>query len=91
MHVLYEYAAIIVSIYDVLLYVDLDLFYIFAERSPDKKSATLPHAGSNTSLSAERATRPLPPPPERQSYVNKPWYHNVTREQATIFIKERMY
>ncbi|XP_012523924.1 lymphocyte cytosolic protein 2 isoform X2 [Monomorium pharaonis] len=61
------------------------------ERSPDKKSATLPHAGSNTSLSAERATRPLPPPPERQSYVDKPWFHNITREAATILIKERTY
>ncbi|XP_039314209.1 serine/arginine repetitive matrix protein 1 isoform X2 [Solenopsis invicta] len=61
------------------------------ERSPDKKSATLPHAGSNSSLSTERATRPLPPPPERQSYVDKPWFHNVTREQAIILIKERTY
>ncbi|XP_011871654.1 PREDICTED: lymphocyte cytosolic protein 2-like isoform X2 [Vollenhovia emeryi] len=61
------------------------------ERSPDKKSATLPHAGSNTSLSTERATRPLPPPPERQSYVDKPWYHNITREQAMILIRERTY
>ncbi|KAL6445839.1 hypothetical protein ACFW04_000922 [Cataglyphis niger] len=59
------------------------------ERSPDKKSATLPHAGSNTSLSTERATRPLPPPPDRQSFVDKPWYHNVTREQAAVLIKEQ--
>ncbi|KAK9293917.1 hypothetical protein QLX08_011301 [Tetragonisca angustula] len=59
------------------------------ERSPDKKSATLPHSNSNTSLSSERATRPLPPPPERQSYVDKPWFHNVTREQATALIKEQ--
>lgn len=78
---------IIVSIYDI--YLLILIFYIFAERSPDKKSATLPHAGSNTSLSTERATRPLPPPPERQSYVDKPWYHNITREQAIILIKER--
>ncbi|XP_011697508.1 PREDICTED: lymphocyte cytosolic protein 2-like [Wasmannia auropunctata] len=59
------------------------------ERSPDKKSATLPHAGSNSSLSAERATRPLPPPPERQSYVDKPWFHSITREQAITLIKEQ--
>jgi len=65
-------------------------FYIFAERLPDKKSATLPHAGSNTSMSTERATRPLPPPPER-SYIDKPWFHNISREQAIILIKERMY
>ncbi|XP_029171524.1 uncharacterized protein LOC114940908 isoform X1 [Nylanderia fulva] len=61
------------------------------ERSPDKKSATLPHAGSSTSLSTERATRPLPPPPDTQSFVDKPWYHNVTREQAATLIKERTY
>ncbi|XP_076650409.1 uncharacterized protein LOC143357727 [Halictus rubicundus] len=59
------------------------------ERSPDKKSATLPHSNSNTSLSSERATRPLPPPPERHSYVDKPWFHNVTREQATALITEQ--
>ncbi|KAL6262959.1 hypothetical protein P5V15_005747 [Pogonomyrmex californicus] len=59
------------------------------ERSPDKKSATLSHTGSNTSLSTERATRPLPPPPERQSYVDKPWYHNITREQAITLITEQ--
>ena len=59
------------------------------ERSPDKKSATLPHSNSNTSLSSERATRPLPLPPERQSYVDKPWFHNVTREQATALINEQ--
>ncbi|XP_014484952.1 PREDICTED: lymphocyte cytosolic protein 2-like [Dinoponera quadriceps] len=59
------------------------------ERSPDKKSATLPHSSSNVSLSADRATRPLPPPPERQSYVDKPWFHNVTREQANTLIKEQ--
>ncbi|KYN45332.1 B-cell linker protein [Trachymyrmex septentrionalis] len=58
------------------------------ERSPDKKSATLPHAGSNTSMSTERATRPLPPPPER-SYIDKPWFHNISREQAIILIKEQ--
>lgn len=62
---------------------------LLSERSPEKKSATLPHSNSNTSLSSERATRPLPPPPERQSYVDKPWFHNVTREQATALIKER--
>ena len=62
---------------------------LIAERSPDKKSATLPHSNSNTSLSSERATRPLPLPPERQSYVDKPWFHNVTREQATALINER--
>ncbi|GAB1859935.1 Lymphocyte cytosolic protein 2 [Camponotus japonicus] len=61
------------------------------ERSPDKKSATLPHADSNTSLSTERATRPLPPPPDKQSLVDKPWYHNVTREQAAALIEERTY
>ena len=60
-----------------------------SKRSPEKKSATLPHSHSNTSLSSERATRPLPPPPERQSYVDKPWFHNVTREQATGLIKEQ--
>jgi len=69
----------------------IDFFYIFAERSPDKKSATLPHINSNSSLINERATRPLPPPPERQAYVDKPWYHDVTREQAINLIKERMY
>ncbi|XP_053976908.1 lymphocyte cytosolic protein 2-like isoform X1 [Hylaeus volcanicus] len=58
------------------------------ERSPEKKS-TLPHSNSNTSLSSERATRPLPPPPERHSYIDKPWFHNVTREQATALIKEQ--
>ncbi|XP_032675247.1 B-cell linker protein-like isoform X2 [Odontomachus brunneus] len=61
------------------------------ERSPEKKSATLPHSGSNVSLPNDRATRPLPPPPERQSYVDKPWFHNVTREQANILIKEHFY
>ncbi|XP_076240220.1 uncharacterized protein LOC143182834 [Calliopsis andreniformis] len=59
------------------------------ERSPEKKSATLPHSNSNTSLSSERATRPLPPPPERHSYIDKPWFHNITREQATALIKEQ--
>ncbi|XP_014610701.1 PREDICTED: uncharacterized protein LOC106790383 [Polistes canadensis] len=60
------------------------------ERSPDKKSATLPHSGSNTSLSLnERTTRPLPPPPDRVSYINKPWYHNVTRSQAITLISEQ--
>ncbi|CAG5077394.1 Similar to Lcp2: Lymphocyte cytosolic protein 2 (Mus musculus) [Cotesia congregata] len=60
------------------------------ERSPEKKSATLPHSGSNTSLSAEmRATRPLPPPPFGQSYMESSWFHNVTREQAILLIKER--
>jgi len=82
--------AIIVSIYTRLY--PCSPFYMFAERSPDKKSATLPHASSNTqSLSTERATRPLPPPPERQSYIDKPWYHNITREQAIVLIEERMY
>ncbi|XP_043269038.1 lymphocyte cytosolic protein 2-like [Venturia canescens] len=62
------------------------------ERSPDKKSATLPHSGSSTSLTAElRATRPLPPPPDKQSYMDLPWFHNVTREQATALIKDRAY
>ncbi|KAK2577070.1 hypothetical protein KPH14_005883 [Odynerus spinipes] len=59
------------------------------ERSPDKKSATLPHSGSNSSLLSERATRPLPPPPERLSYVDKPWFHNVTREEAKALIREQ--
>lgn len=69
---------------------EFDLF--FAERSPDKKSATLPHSGSGTSLSAEsRATRPLPPPPDKQSYMDSPWFHNVTREQATTLIKDRKH
>ncbi|XP_051164439.1 lymphocyte cytosolic protein 2-like isoform X2 [Leptopilina boulardi] len=62
----------------------------FLERSPDKKFATLPHSGSNSSLSlSERATRPLPPPPDRQSYTDKIWFHNVTREQAMILIREQ--
>ncbi|CAD6209829.1 GSCOCG00010833001-RA-CDS [Cotesia congregata] len=61
-----------------------------SKRSPEKKSATLPHSGSNTSLSAEmRATRPLPPPPFGQSYMESSWFHNVTREQAILLIKER--
>ncbi|XP_015188847.1 PREDICTED: uncharacterized protein LOC107072992 isoform X5 [Polistes dominula] len=61
-----------------------------AKRSPDKKSATLPHYGSNTSLSSsERATRPLPPPPDRLSYIDKPWFHNVTRSQAITLITEQ--
>ncbi|KOC71035.1 Lymphocyte cytosolic protein 2 [Habropoda laboriosa] len=60
-----------------------------AKRSPEKKSATLPHSLSNTSLSSERATRPLPPPPERQSYIDKSWFHNVTRQQSTNLIKEQ--
>ncbi|EFN64538.1 Lymphocyte cytosolic protein 2 [Camponotus floridanus] len=60
-----------------------------AKRSPDKKSATVPHADSNTSLSTERATRPLPPPPDKQSLVDKSWYHNVTREQAAALIEEQ--
>ncbi|KAG7200813.1 hypothetical protein KM043_003184 [Ampulex compressa] len=59
-----------------------------AKRSPDKKSATLPHSGSNSSLSTERATRPLPPPPDRLSYIDKPWFHNVTREQAIALIND---
>nr|XP_012223091.1 PREDICTED: lymphocyte cytosolic protein 2-like isoform X1 [Linepithema humile] len=59
------------------------------ERSPDKKSATLPHSGSNNSPSNERATRPLPPPPDRQSYTDKPWYHTVTREQGITLIREQ--
>ncbi|XP_015439398.1 PREDICTED: lymphocyte cytosolic protein 2-like [Dufourea novaeangliae] len=59
------------------------------ERSPDKKSATLPHSNSNTSLSSERAVRSLPRPPEKHSYVDKPWYHNVSRDQATALIKEQ--
>ena len=33
--------------------------------------------------------RPLPLPPEKQSYVDKPWFHNVTREQATALINEQ--
>ncbi|XP_033219902.1 lymphocyte cytosolic protein 2-like [Belonocnema kinseyi] len=57
------------------------------ERSPDKKFSTLPNSGSNTSLSS--ATRPLPPPPDRQSYMDKPWFHNVSREQAMILIREQ--
>lgn len=60
-----------------------------AKRSPDKKSATLPHSGSNSSLLSERATRPLPPPPDKLSYVDKPWFHNVTREEAKILIREQ--
>ncbi|KZC05897.1 Lymphocyte cytosolic protein 2 [Dufourea novaeangliae] len=60
-----------------------------AKRSPDKKSATLPHSNSNTSLSSERAVRSLPRPPEKHSYVDKPWYHNVSRDQATALIKEQ--
>lgn len=60
-----------------------------AKRSPEKKSATLPHVSSNSSLSTERATRPLPPPPDRQSYTDKPWFHNLSREQATNLIKDQ--
>ncbi|XP_026827317.1 lymphocyte cytosolic protein 2 isoform X1 [Ooceraea biroi] len=56
------------------------------ERSPDKKSPTVPLPSYNTST--ERATRPLPPPPERQSYVDKSWFHNVTREQAATLIRD---
>ncbi|KAL0114227.1 hypothetical protein PUN28_011497 [Cardiocondyla obscurior] len=59
------------------------------ERSPDKKSATLPLNCSSTALLTERATRPLPPPPERQSIVDKPWFHNITREQAINLIKDQ--
>ncbi|XP_057340680.1 lymphocyte cytosolic protein 2-like [Microplitis mediator] len=63
-----------------------------SERSPDKKSATLPHSGSSTSLSAEmRATRPLPPPPFGQSYMESTWFHNVTRDQAISLIKDRAH
>lgn len=65
------------------------IIWIVSERSPEKKSATLPHSGSSTSLLSERATRPLPPPPDRLSYVEKPWFHNVTREQAIILITEQ--
>lgn len=59
------------------------------ERSPDKKSATLPHSSSNSSLSSERATRPLPPPPDRLSYNDKPWFHNVTREEAILLMRDQ--
>ncbi|XP_015604201.1 lymphocyte cytosolic protein 2 [Cephus cinctus] len=59
------------------------------ERSPDKKSATLPHSGSNTSLATDRATRPLPPRPDRQSsFLEQPWFHNVTRQEANALIRE---
>lgn len=33
----------------------------------------------------------MPPPPDRLSYVDKPWFHNVTREQAIVLITERTY
>ncbi|XP_078033345.1 uncharacterized protein LOC144468070 [Augochlora pura] len=59
------------------------------ERSPDKKSATLPHSNSYTSLSSDRATRPLPPPPEKHLYFDKPWFHNITRDQAIALITEQ--
>ncbi|KAK0164923.1 hypothetical protein PV328_003489 [Microctonus aethiopoides] len=61
------------------------------ERSPDKKSATLPHAYNVVSLSPEmRATRPLPPPPPfGEPYMEASWFHNITREQAIALIKER--
>ncbi|XP_033324955.2 uncharacterized protein LOC117219714 isoform X1 [Megalopta genalis] len=59
------------------------------ERSPDKKSATLPHSNSYTSLSSDRATRPLPPPPEKHFYFDKPWFHNITRDQAIALITEQ--
>ncbi|KAJ8686801.1 hypothetical protein QAD02_022595 [Eretmocerus hayati] len=57
------------------------------ERSSEKKSATLPHAVSNTSLN--NAARPLPPPPDKQSYYDRPWFHNLTREQANLLIEEQ--
>ncbi|KAK0098368.1 hypothetical protein PV326_009121, partial [Microctonus aethiopoides] len=62
-----------------------------SKRSPDKKSATLPHAYNVVSLSPEmRATRPLPPPPPfGEPYMEASWFHNITREQAIALIKER--
>ncbi|XP_066586182.1 lymphocyte cytosolic protein 2-like [Prorops nasuta] len=59
------------------------------ERTPDKKSATLPHSSSNTSLSSERATRPLPPPPTRSNCREQSWFHNLNRDQAAALIQER--
>ncbi|XP_001604355.2 uncharacterized protein LOC100120750 [Nasonia vitripennis] len=58
-----------------------------SERSLDKKSATLPHAGSTTSLN--NAARPLPPPPDKQSYYERPWFHNLTRDQANSLIERQ--
>ncbi|KAL7291315.1 hypothetical protein TKK_0014917 [Trichogramma kaykai] len=70
-----------------------------SERSTEnKKSATLPHTGSSSSLSSScsnnnsnsNAARPLPPPPNRQqSYIDRPWFHNLTREQANLLIEEK--
>ncbi|XP_011499375.1 PREDICTED: uncharacterized protein LOC105363369 [Ceratosolen solmsi marchali] len=58
------------------------------ERSLEKKSATLPsHSASKSSLS--NAARPLPPPPDKQSYYERPWFHNLTREQANLLIEEQ--
>lgn len=63
------------------------------ERSPDKKIGSLSHASSTTSLSSsDRSIRPLPPTPEKQSsYYDRPWFHNLTREQANILIEERKF
>ncbi|XP_063989469.1 lymphocyte cytosolic protein 2-like [Diachasmimorpha longicaudata] len=59
------------------------------ERPLEKKQSPLHHYGSNSSLSEMRATRPLPPPPDRLTYVDQPWFHSITREQANALIKER--
>ncbi|XP_015121145.1 lymphocyte cytosolic protein 2 [Diachasma alloeum] len=59
------------------------------ERPPEKKQSPLHHSGSTSSLSEMRATRPLPPPPDRLTYVDQPWFHSITREQANAIIRER--
>ncbi|XP_011314781.1 lymphocyte cytosolic protein 2 [Fopius arisanus] len=59
------------------------------ERPPEKKQSPLHHSGSNSSLSEMRATRPLPPPPDRLTYVDQSWFHSITREQANAVIRER--
>ncbi|XP_012281029.1 B-cell linker protein isoform X4 [Orussus abietinus] len=58
-----------------------------ADRSREKKFATLPNSGDESSGRSERASRPLPPPPDRLTYLDKPWFHNVTRNQAAALIK----
>ncbi|XP_058807258.1 lymphocyte cytosolic protein 2-like [Phymastichus coffea] len=71
-----------------MLHNQLNKAYSKSERSLDKKSATLPHSGSNLSLN--NAARPLPPPPEhRDTYYERPWFHNLTREQANLLIEDQ--
>lgn len=80
-----------ISFWLYLMCKEIRLFHMFPERSPDKKSPTVSLPSYNVAVSNERATRPLPPPPERHSYTDKPWFHNVSREQAAALIKDRMY